>query len=245
MTSLMRSVESYLNNRVANCVEAPLFAYQPSEQAATHGVLHLIEPQHAARHTLEQFIAEGFSRHYQANVQHFMPHLLGVLLSEQWQAVLGIRFATEGRLFTEQYLTLNAEQALQQQNIKCQRADIAEIGHLYAQSRSALMQLFVLMVQALHQLDVKQLLFSATSDLKRLLRRHGISLLELASANPECLGDKAKDWGSYYQSQPDVCVLSVTQAAQRIQADPRLQQLIFRHWPQLHALVDTLMEAKL
>lgn len=243
MTSLMRSAESYLNSE--NTLSAAVLpsVHQPSDDAI-HGVLHLVEPYHAERHTLQQFIASGFARHYQANVQHFMPHLLGVLLSEQWQAVLGIRFASEGQLFTEQYLPLTAEHTLQQHGFNCQREDIAEIGHLYAQNRQALMQLFVLMVQALYQLGVKHLLFSATSDLKRLLRRHGIALKELVAANPECLGGKAKAWGSYYQSKPEVCLLSVAQASERIQDDSRLQQLIFRHWPQLHALVDTLKEAK-
>lgn len=234
MTSLMRSDESYLTSKNTAFAAVSPSVHQPSDDAAIHGVLHLVDPYHAERHALQQFIATGFARHYQANVQHFMPHLFGVLLSEQWQAVLGIRFATEGVLFTEQYLALSAEQVLQLHHIDCQRCDIAEIGHLYAPSRQALMQLFVLMIQALHQLGVEQLLFAATSDLKRLLRRHGITLQELATANPTCLGDKARDWGSYYQSNPDVCVLAVAEAAQRIQADPRLQQLIFRHWPKAH-----------
>ena len=244
MTSLMRSAESYISSQAAMASSVLLPAMQLSEPAVIHGVLHLVEPEHTQRNTLQQFICDGFAKHYQANVQQFMPHLLGVLLSEQWQAALGIRFASEGRLFTEQYLPLTAERALQQHGFNCQRDDIAEIGHLYAQNRQALMQLFVLMVQALHQLGVTYLLFSATSDLKRLLRRHGIALKELIAANPDCLGEKAKAWGSYYQSKPEVCVLSVAQASERIQYDARLQQLIFRHWPQLHALVDTLKEAK-
>lgn len=244
MTSLMRSAESYVSAGTSAATSFTPTTYQPSDSAVIHGVLHLVENDHTQRAQLQQFIIDGFAKHYQAKVTEFMPHLLGVLLAGQWQAVLGIRFGTEGRLFTEQYLTQSAEQALAQNDIFCQRSDIAEIGQLYAQSRQALMQLFVLMIQALHQLNVQQLLFSATTDLKRLLRRHGIKLVELVNANPDCLGDKAKNWGSYYQSKPDVCVLAVEQAAQRVQLDPRLQQLIFRHWPQLHALVDTLKEAK-
>ena len=243
MTSPTRSTESYISAGSAAISSLPP-VHQQAEHSSIHGVLHLVERDHAQRTGLQQFIVDGFTRHYQAKVTEFMPHLLGVLLAGQWQAVLGIRFGTEGVLFTEQYLPQSAEQTLAQNDICCQRSDIAEIGQLYAQSRQALMQLFVLMIQALHQLGVRQLLFSATADLKRLLRRHGINLQEIVSADPKCLGDKANDWGSYYQSNPDVCVLSVNQAAERVQEDVRLQQLIFRHWPQLHALVDTLKEAK-
>ena len=67
MTSLMRSAESYLNSE--NTLSAAVLpsVHQPSDDAI-HGVLHLVEPYHAERHTLQQFIASGFARHYQANV---------------------------------------------------------------------------------------------------------------------------------------------------------------------------------
>ena len=254
MTSLMRSTESY-TNAALNCSEqsqlssitaASLPVATPAmlQTAPQHGVLQLITTDSPRRATLQQFIAAGFAGHYGARVSQFMPHLLGVSLNGDWQAALGVRFASSERLFTEQYLSAPAELALAQQGIVATRHSLAEIGHLYAEQRSALMQLFVLMVQALHQLTVRHLLFAATADLKRLLRRHGIELTEIAVADPACLGEQANAWGSYYATKPDVCLLSVVQAAARINAEPRLQQLIYRHWPQLHALVDTLKETQ-
>ena len=242
MTSLMRSVELFTSAGIVDFSTEQLSVVKRHINQPGHGDLQLIESQHPLRASLQQFIVQGFASHYQASVQQFMPHLIGVSLSEHWQAALGIRFASADRMFTEQYLPAAAEQVMRAHNIACDRASVAEIGHLYAQSRQALMQLFVLLVQALHQLKVQQLLFAATADLKRLLTRHGITLTEMADASPTCLGDKASDWGTYYESQPKVCVLSVAQAAERIQSDQRLVQLIFKHWPQLHALVDTLTE---
>lgn len=241
MISLMRSAESFTSAGMAGLSNTSAFD-TPLPGHITHGVLQLIEPQHQLRQSLQQFIAEGFASHYQADVQQFMPYLLGVALSGRWQAALGIRFAASGSLFTEQYLSSPAELVLNSHNIVSNRADIAEIGHLYAQNRPALMQLFVLLVQALHQLNIKQLVFAATTELKRLLTRHGIELSDVADASAECLGDKAVNWGSYYQSKPKVCVLSVVQPANRIQSDQRLVQLVFRHWPQLHILVNALQE---
>ena len=252
MTSLMRSAESFILNAPA-CAEqsqltvvttATLPAASPTipPTAPQHGVLQLVTTDSTLRASLQQFIAAGFAGHYGARVSQFMPHLLGVSLNNEWQAALGVRFAAQQRLFTEQYLAMPAEQALARRGIFTTRQSLAEIGHLYAEQRSALMQLFVLMVQALHQLTIGHLLFAATADLKRLLRRHGIELTESAPADPACLGEQANAWGSYYATKPDVCLLSVAQAAARINADPRLQQLIYRHWPQLHALVDTLKE---
>jgi hypothetical protein len=243
MTSLMRSTGSFTSAGIVNVSAENLAGVIRHVNQPIQGDLQLIEPQHPRRASLQQFIAQGFATHYQASVQEFMPHLLGVSSSGLWQAALGIRFASAGKLFTEHYLSASAEQVLLTHNVSCDRSAIAEIGHLYAHNRQALMQLFVLMVQALQQLKVQQLLFAATADLKRLLTRHGIVLTEVADASAKCLGDKARGWGSYYQSKPKVYALAVTQAAERIQSDQRLVQLIFKHWPQLHALVDTLKEA--
>ncbi|MBU2114429.1 MAG: thermostable hemolysin [Gammaproteobacteria bacterium] len=242
MNSLIRSAETFAISDSIAQTSSNLGVNSEPQHSVSQGILQLVENAHPQRQNLQQFIAAGFAKHYQANVRQFMPYLLGVSLSGNWQAALGIRFAGSEPLFTEQYLPARAESVLQQLNTGCQRSDIAEIGHLYAQSRQALMQLFVLMLQALHQLHVRHLLFAATADLQRMLKRHGITLSTVAEADPACLGDKARDWGSYYDKQPQVCVLTVSQAAERIQSDARLQQLIFRHWPQLHSLVATLQD---
>jgi hypothetical protein len=206
-------------------------------------LLMLADVEHPQRPALEQFIVNGFARHYQASVKQFMPYLAGVQRRGVFQAALGIRFARQQPLFTEQYLPLAAEHMLKLNGIDSQRSEIAEIGHLYADSAQALMPLFVLTVQALYQLNTRQLVFAATTELSRMLGRHGLDLTVLAKADPALLGDKAQDWGSYYHTQPQVCALSVQQVAESINADKRLQQLIFRHWPQLHALVDSLQES--
>lgn len=226
-------------NTLGSALNSPLLAAVDPQPAQ----LLLATEQQAGRTELEQFIASGFARHYQAQVSQFMPYLVGVQHGGAFQAALGIRFARQQPLFTEQYLPLPAEQMLELNGIYHKRTEIAEIGNLYADRALALMPLFVLTVQALHQLNIRQLVFAATTDLSRMLRRHGLELTVLAQADPVLLGDKAGDWGSYYQKQPQVCAVSVMQVAERINRDSRLQQLIFRHWPQLHALVDSLKES--
>jgi len=218
-------------------------ASQASNQASDPAALRLIQTGHPQRSSLEGFIQQGFAERYQAQVQRFMPYLLGVGTSDSWQAVLGVRFAATEPLFTEHYLSQPVEQLLCERGFSASRQDIAEIGHLLAVNRQALMQLFVLMAQGLHQLGSKYLVFAATREVQLLLRRHGIELTELLLADPSCLGEQANAWGSYYQTQPMVCVLQLAQVAERLAGDARLQQLIFQHWPQLHHLVDSLQES--
>ncbi|HCU66895.1 MAG TPA: hypothetical protein DF774_14155 [Rheinheimera sp.] len=56
--------------------------------------LLLLNKDAAQRHSLQQFIADGFHHAYGANVQTFMPDLLAVQAKGQWQAVLGVRSGT-------------------------------------------------------------------------------------------------------------------------------------------------------
>jgi hypothetical protein len=52
------------------------------------------------RSELESFISERFSKHYGANIEHFMPFLLGLEgQSGQLEAAVGIRAADAGPLF--------------------------------------------------------------------------------------------------------------------------------------------------
>lgn len=215
----------------------------PAEQDGQHGCLTLVTEQDAARPGLQQFIKRGFAEHFGASVPGFMPYLAGVHRHGEWQAVLGLRFAQSGPLFTEQYLDAPIEHVLAATGMQTKREDLAEIGHLFAESRPALMQLFLLIAQGLHQLRMSTLVFTATTDVRRLLKRHGICLVPIASADPTRLGDKAAAWGRYYDTRPEVCVMSLADTASRIQQEPRLLNIIFRHWPQLHTLVDTLKES--
>ena len=54
--------------------------------------------------------------------------------------------------------------------------------------------------------------FTATAPLRRLLRRAGMTHLELGAARPERLPDPSV-WGSYYASDPHVCAFSDLSAA--------------------------------
>ena len=210
-------------------------------QTAAHQLL-LVAVTDPARDSLQAFIQQGFAEYYQALIPGFMPQLLGVRSADGWLAALGIRFAASGKLFTEAYMQLPAEQVLQQHGIEVRRAEIAEIGHLLAVNRQALMQLFVLMAQSLHQLGLTRLVFSATREVQLLLKRHGIELTDLGAADPACLGDQASLWGSYYQTSPRLCTLSLAQVTNRLEQDAKLQALIHQHWPDLHHLVADLQE---
>ncbi|MBU0912524.1 MAG: thermostable hemolysin [Gammaproteobacteria bacterium] len=209
--------------------------------ADAKALLQLVKASDVQRASIEQFIASGFAKAYQADVYKFMPNLLGVSRAGEWQAVLGLRCAATSaaktKLFIEHYLPAPVEQLLATYGMQAERSQLIEIGHLYASNRQSLLQLFVLMAYALDQLNYRYLLCAATTQVRGILSRHGIELTELGAAKAEALGKDAANWGSYYDTNPKVCVMDLAAVTRLIHSDEKLTALAHQHWPQLHQLV--------
>lgn len=210
--------------------------------ADTKALLQLVKSSDIQRASIEQFIASGFAKAYQADVHKFMPNLLGVSRAGEWQAVLGLRCAAHTELFIEHYLPAPVEQLLATYGMQVERSQLIEIGHLYAINRQSLLQLFVLMAYALDQLNYRYLLCAATTQVRGILSRHGIELTELGEAKAEALGKEAVSWGSYYDTNPKVCLMDLAAVTRLIHNDEKLTALAHQHWPQLHQLVARLPE---
>lgn len=223
----------------------PPLAYkdcQPASAEQQQAQLVWCDRDHNCRDSLEQFIAGGFAAAYDARISQFMPHLLAVTLHGQWQAVLGIRSGLAPRLFVEQYLDADICTVLAGAGIATQRAQVAEIGNLYASGRQQTLLLFIAMAVALYQQGYRHLVCCATPTVMSMLSRHGLQLNILAEGDPSRLGDAAADWGSYYQRHPQVCQLDLTAAYQLIMAKPQLQQMLSGFLPFLQSAGASLAE---
>ncbi len=223
----------------------PPLAYkdcQPAGAEQQQAQLVWCDRGHNCRDSLEQFIAGGFAAAYDARISQFMPHLLAVTLHGQWQAVLGIRSGLAPRMFVEQYLDADICTVLAGAGIATQRAQVAEIGNLYASGRQQTLLLFIAMAVALYQQGYRHLVCCATPTVMSMLSCHGLQLNILAEGDPSRLGDAAADWGSYYQRHPQVCQLDLTAAYQLIMAKPQLQQMLSGFLPFLQCAGASLAE---
>ena len=194
-------------------------------------IVKLVQRTDSQRAQVEQFIAAGFAAAYQANIQHFMPQLLTVSARDTLQAVLGVRGGQSEKLFVEQYLDADISFVLRDIGIVTSRAQIAEIGNLYAANRHYTLLLFVVTAYALYQAGFRHLVCCATPQVQHLLSRHGLQLQTLAEGDPARLTGDASAWGTYYQSHPMVCHLDLEQAITLISADVKLNQLTQQFWP--------------
>ena len=95
------------------------------------------------------------------------------------------------------------------------RGDIVEIGNLASDNAMAMISLWA---EAANDLGSEAEIAVAvlTAPLRSMFRRLGVTLYEIAPARPERLGEKAEQWGAYYQLEPMVCAGFIAEGQQRL-----------------------------
>jgi hypothetical protein len=178
----------------------------PAEQPSYRPALQAIAADHPERQALEQMITATYAEKHGARVASFMPTLLALRsASGSVRAVAGLRAATAGELFLEQYLDLPAEDALGAAiGQPVARARIAEIGNLAARECRSACRLALLLPAWLGQRGHDWVVFTATNTVRGILQGLGTPVVELAPAAPERLRQRQDDWGRYYANDPRV-----------------------------------------
>lgn len=179
------------------------------------------------RRQLETYIAKQYRLAYGAEITSFLPILFSMTANSVSQAVLGLRPACCQPLFLEQYLATPVEQrladALKQ---PVSRRQMIEIGNLAASTRGASLPLFVVMTAAIERAHYRWMLFTATPEVEKLIKRLDYSPIYLCDASAEQLGQNAGSWGSYYKRAPQVMAGDTKLALQALQASPRSHALL-------------------
>uniref|UniRef100_UPI0035CBB427 thermostable hemolysin n=1 Tax=uncultured Sphingomonas sp. TaxID=158754 RepID=UPI0035CBB427 len=169
-------------------------------------------PNAAIRH----LITERYNTHHGAVPATDYPEYLTVdgLLGPF--ATLGVRRASESRLFLERYLDAPVEQVLSLRLGRAvERHAIVELGD-HASLRPA--ATIALWRRAADEL-ADQAFFAVavlTAPLRAMFRRLELSIVELAPAQPERLGRAAEDWGRYYTLDPVLCAGDIAAGRSRL-----------------------------
>ncbi|WP_111638695.1 thermostable hemolysin [Marinomonas shanghaiensis] len=176
------------------------------------------------RRDLENFVKDGFAKKYQADINTFMPILLGIR-AQGLRAVMGVRRGTQP-LFVEQYLPMSITESLQKHGIWTERTNVAELGNLYSQNQRFTLPLLMTVVMGLYLSEVNYLVFAGTDKVRQLLGKLKLPLTFLADANPALLQDDGTQWGSYYDNNPKVMFLDVKKAVALALQQPELEALM-------------------
>ena len=158
------------------------------------------------RPDLERFIAERFRKVHGANITHFCANLLGLRDSEgTWRAAVGYTPAGSGQLFLEQYLDAPVEQVLlRATGCMVPRTRIVEVGNLAAVAPGFARSFMPAFGRHLVEHDYQWAVFTATRQVRNVLRRLCFKAHALVPATQARLSDGGATWGSYYANQPRV-----------------------------------------
>lgn len=190
--------------------------------------IQLHSPYQVGRGSVETFIWKGFKKHYQADIQHFLPNLISIGPEEKAISALGFRSAARTSLFIEQYLDLPIESYFQNESYlkyaSCfkndfylkdeyiKRHQIAEIGNLYGTNKLMTCQLFVITALALSRAGFIKLVFCATPQVKTTMQALQMTTQFIAKADPERIGSQIDCWGEYYKTSPELLAIDLRQA---------------------------------
>ncbi|MDT8310656.1 MAG: thermostable hemolysin [Methylophaga sp.] len=191
--------------------------------------LQLITEQSPLRKQAECFIANRFFERYGARLEHYMPLLLTSIQAERIEAGLGFQLAASQALFLEQYLDKPIESLLPRHCGQISREAIVEIGNLAAsfQARSPL--LFIVITAILDAAGFRYVVFTATREVRRLLKKLQLTTDVIGLADPALLPDKGQSWGSYYQHQPIILGGSLPDAVQHLRQHNVIRAALEHH----------------
>jgi Thermostable hemolysin len=205
--------------------QARWFPEKPSASAADIGSMEqrqlklaLLPASEPSGQVAKRFIEARYLDMFGSNAPVRYPHLL-VLSDNQGNtaAALGIRRASEGPLFLEQYLDVPAEQAIEQATGDApSRAGIVELGSFAADSSRTATYLITAMAAYMQHQSFSHALVTSTGRLRRLFALFGFDLRSLGDARKDALPDGGKAWGLYYDDAPLVLAGSVPECFETV-----------------------------
>ncbi len=184
--------------------------------AITQPSIQILNAQHPQRPVTQDFIKSIFKTHHNANVSSFLPSLF-TIFNEQGkaQSALGIKGASQGSLYLEQYLNDPIEHLLSSTlGEAVTRREVVEIGNLASQNSASCKALFAHVAQHLHQQKIKWITCTGTATLRVVFKHLGIKALAIHEADQNRLGDEQYSWGNYYQNDPQVMLINVSETHQ-------------------------------
>lgn len=211
------------------------FTAQVTSKPAPKMRVQLMHETHPDRTAADAFIRDGFKKAYSADIHVSMPVVIA-LEKSGFKAALGMRSAKH-TLFIEQYLSLPIEKALVALGQEPCRAKIAEIGHLYSNSSNFTLSLLIVTSLLLYKQCYTTMVFTATEQLADLLTKFGLHPSFIAQADPAKLLLSGQYWGSYYDTQPKVMVLKLSDVVSLIASNKLFKVMAEQLALQIESLV--------
>src|SRR5690606_29134803 len=161
-------------------------------------------------------------------IPHFLPCLLGLYRADGLLVgACGLKQASEERLYLEQYLDQPIEAAIETRlGVRARRDRIVEVGNLACSEPGNARLMFAALCRLLCDNVLDHVVFTSTAKLRNSFHRLSLSLIELAPARADQVGEAANAWGAYYHCQPKVMVGDLNQGRQALAQGSLLLSLL-------------------
>lgn len=189
----------------------------------------LYGPNCRGRDELEHFIAAKYRQIHSAELNEYLPLLLGVHDRGRPVCAAGFRPGLYRPMFLEQYLDAPIEQqvaTLSRQPVD--RCSLVEIGNLAVACEGYGPFIMTVMTASLAEAGYEWMVFTVTAQVERLIRRLGFKPYYLAGADADRLEGDKSHWGSYYENNPRVMVGNIKTAMDIIADNTFLSAMVTR-----------------
>ncbi|MEJ2535386.1 MAG: thermostable hemolysin [Gammaproteobacteria bacterium] len=173
--------------------------------------LHLVEASHANRDAAQAFIHDAYARVFDADVRDYFPSIITLKdRANGLRGAVGARYAFGQPLFLEQYLHGPVTDLISERTrTPVARDGVVELGNLSV-TRPAMTYPFMSLLGGwLRDVGIEWLVFSLTATLRRLFERAGVTMVDLAPADPTRLQPSSTRWGAYYQHDPRIVAIEL------------------------------------
>jgi len=187
-----------------------------------HLTVDLVSEDSLERPLVERHIKNHFFKAYKADVTTFLPFILSARTKKQITSTLGFRVGKdEQRFFLEHYLSTDVESTLSGLlNKPIARNKIAEIGSLTSNFPSISHTLFVLVVSILYRAGFQWALFTATTQVVKMIADLELATITVCDAVADSLPDSGQSWGGYYENKPKVIAGDLETAYRNLSQHP-------------------------
>jgi len=170
-------------------------------------IIEALEKDHPERGEAERFIHDRFDLEYNADIHHYMPHLVRLSTREgELVAAVGYRDAACHDLFVEHYFDEPIE-VIMSRHLKqdVPRADIVEVGNLADAHPGGARAAITALTAYLYGAGFRWVVFTGVIKLRNAFFRLGIDTIHIGDADPDRLTtEEQHDWGRYYLAGPKV-----------------------------------------
>jgi len=170
--------------------------------------IQILETTDPGRIEAEILIHKRYREIYNADVHHYMPHLMQVFAEDGTTvAVVGYRNAARHTLFLERYLDGPVEEMLStildKQILRNEVVEVGNLGDIHpGGARTAIMA----MTNYLHQAGFRWVVFTGVPRLYNAFQRLGLKPVRLNAVDPGRLSEQERqEWGDYYDASP--CIM--------------------------------------